>query len=262
MKIIEVIPISRGIGKETLSYFTGEDLKPGAIVSVPLRSKSISALVVTVQDVSDMKSSIKSAPYAIKKIDKLAHHDFLSAEFVESVVEAGRRAAATTGSILNTLIPKAILEQAPKKIRLPTLASDFHHIHEEFVLQAGFDERVGQYKSLIRESFARRQSVFVCTPSIQDARRIYEALAKGIESYTVILHGGLSAGTLLKTWNQALESVHPLLIIGTGKFLCLPRNDISLLIIEKENAKGYKTLHRPFLDIRTFAEIFAKKSRI
>lgn len=261
MKIIEVIPISRGIGKETLSYFTGEDVKPGAIVSVPLRSKNISGLVVGVEDVADAKSSIKSAPYAIKKIEKLTHHDFFSAEFIESVVETSRRSAATTGSVLNSLIPKIILEQVRDKIATPTLP-DFHHIHEEFVLQAGFEERAGQYKSLIRESFARKQSVFVCTPSFQDARRIHDALAKGIENYTVILHSGMTQDALLKAWQKALESTHPLLIIGTGKFLCLPRKDISLLIIEKENGKGYKTLHRPFLDIRTFAEIFAKKSKI
>ena len=261
MKIIEVIPISRGIGKETLSYFTSEDIKAGAIVSVPLRSKNIYGLVVGVENVSDVKSSIKSAPYAIKKIDKLSHHDFFSAEFIESVVETGRYGAATTGSILNTLIPKAILEQVQNKIKIPTLP-DFHHIHEEFVLQAGFEERAGQYKSLIRESFARKQSVFVCTPSFQDARKIHDALAKGIEDYTVLLHSGMTQSALLQAWKKALESIHPLLIIGTGKFLCLPRKDISLLIIEKENGKGYKTLHRPFLDIRTFAEIFAKKSKI
>ena len=263
MKIIEVIPISRGIGRETLSYFTGEEIKPGAIVSVPLRNKSISGLVVTVQDVSDMKSSIKSAPYAIKKIEKLAHHDFLSLEFIESVIEAGQRSAATTGSILNTLIPKIILEESDKKSTPPIIDSNKENrIHEEFVLQAGFEERAGQYKSLIRESFARKQSVFVCTPSIQDARKIYDALAKGIENYTVVIHSGLAQGALLKAWQNALENPHPLLIIGTGKFLCLPRRDINLLIIEKENAKGYKTLHRPFLDIRTFAEIFAKKNKM
>jgi primosomal protein N' len=261
MKIIEVIPISRGIGKETLSYFTAEDIKAGTIVSVPLRNKTVSGLVVGVEDVADMKTAIKSAPYAIKKIEKVPHHDFLTSEFIESVVEAGRRSAATTGSILNSLIPKAVLEQIKSKVAIPTLPN-FHHIHEEFVLQAGFEERAGQYKSLIRESFARKQSVFVCTPSFQDARKIYDALAKGIESYTVLLHSGMAQGALLKAWKEAIESTHPLLIIGTGKFLCLPRKDISLLIIEKENGKGYKSLHRPFLDIRTFAEIFAKKSKI
>jgi primosomal protein N' (replication factor Y) len=87
-------------------------------------------------------------------------------------------------------------------------------------------------------------------------------LAKGIESYTILLHSGMAKGALLKAWQEALQSTHPLLIIGTGKFLCLPRKDISLIIIEKENGKGYKALHRPFLDIRTFAEIFARKNKI
>jgi primosomal protein N' len=262
MKIIEVIPITRGIGRETLSYFTGEEIKTGAIVSVPLRNKTISALVVGIQDVSTLKSSIKSAPYTIKKIEKLSHHDFLSSEFIESVVETARRSASTTGSILNSLIPKAILEQAGKKINILPQTGDTPKIHDEFVLQAGFEERTGQYKSLIRESFARKQSVFVCTPTIQYARKIYDALAKGIENHTVVLHSGLTPGALIKAWYKAIESTHPILIIGTGKFLCLPRKDINLLVIEKENAKGYKSLHRPFLDIRTFAEIFAKNSKM
>jgi primosomal protein N' len=132
MKIIEVIPISRGIGKETLSYFTSEDIKAGAIVSVPLRNKTISGLVVGVEDVAEAKSAIKSAPYTIKKIEKLSHHDFFSTEFIESVIEAGRRSAATTGSILNSLIPKAVLEQVKKKIATPTLPN-FHDSLDFFV---------------------------------------------------------------------------------------------------------------------------------
>ena len=262
MKIIEVIPISRGIGRETLSYFTSEDVRAGSIVSVPLRNKKISALVTKVADAALEKTAIKAADYAIRKVDGLSCHDLFLPEFIESVAETARYFATTTGSVLNTLVPKSILEQDHKKTDIPDLPQNLSHLHEEFILQAGFDDRAGQYKSLIRESFARKQSIFVCAPSIQDARKIYETLSKGIESYTILLHSGLSAGTIQKTWQAALQNPHPILIIGTGRFLCIPRKDIGLLVIEKENAKGYKTLHRPFLDIRTFAEIFAKIRKI
>ena len=116
MKIIEVIPISRGIGRETLSYFTGEDIKPGSIVSVPLRNKTISGLVVGVEDVAEEKSAIKSAPYAIKKVEKLPHHDFFSSEFIESVVETARHRQHHRQCTQFALIPKIFLEQTKKKI--------------------------------------------------------------------------------------------------------------------------------------------------
>ena len=55
-----------------------------------------------------------------------------------------------------------------------------------------------------------------------------------------------------------MKQEHPVLIIGTGSFLCLPRHDLGTIIIEKENTNNYKTRRRPHIDIRTFAEFFAE----
>src|SRR3989344_5538344 len=41
MKIIDVIPIAKGIPQEKLSYFTSKDVSVGALVSVPVRKKEI-----------------------------------------------------------------------------------------------------------------------------------------------------------------------------------------------------------------------------
>ena len=64
---------------------------------------------------------------------------------------------------------------------------------------------------------------------------------------------------ILSTWNNICNKKHPVVIIGTGKFLSVPRNDIKTIIIEKENSYSYKIDTRPFLDIRKFAEVFAKE---
>jgi hypothetical protein len=37
MRVLEVIPISRGITRETLSYFTGSDISVGSVIKVPIR---------------------------------------------------------------------------------------------------------------------------------------------------------------------------------------------------------------------------------
>ena len=260
MKVIEVIPISRGITKETLSYFTAENVKAGDLVSVPLRAKSISALVVNTQDAIEAKSALKSGDFALRKAEKLQAESFLTPAYMESVYEVARAFATSTGSSLSALLPKLILEQASTLARAAVIEPT--GVHESAILQASFEDRIGQYKSLIRENFARKQSVFICTPSLQDARNMQQSLSRGIETYTILLHPNISKKGLIEAWNKALTIEHPVLIIGTARFLCLPRADIKLLILEKENAKGYKTIGRPSLDLRTFAEIFARKQKI
>jgi len=46
MFIITIIPISRGIGKDTLTYFTAEKVALGSLVSVPIRGKKSHGLVI------------------------------------------------------------------------------------------------------------------------------------------------------------------------------------------------------------------------
>ena len=67
MNIISVIPVARGITKDTLSYFTKENVPLGSIVSIPLRSKTAHGLVIEVREVRDAKSEIKNLPYNLKK---------------------------------------------------------------------------------------------------------------------------------------------------------------------------------------------------
>ena len=43
MRIVTVIPFSRNIHKDSLTYFTAKDIAVGAIVSVPVRKKLVDA---------------------------------------------------------------------------------------------------------------------------------------------------------------------------------------------------------------------------
>lgn len=84
-------------------------------------------------------------------------------------------------------------------------------------------------------------------------------MSKGIEQYTFVLHSLLGKKEQIDLWNKAANEEHPSLIIGTGSFLGIPRNDIGAIIVDKENTRTYKNSSRPFIDIRIFAEILAKK---
>ena len=112
MKIVSVAPIARGMGRETLTYFTARDVKEGMLVSVPVRSKKISALVLTVEEVARGKTDIKAADFKLKKIAESKGY-ILSPSFIRAAKETARYFAAHTGAAIETLVPNAVLEEAP-----------------------------------------------------------------------------------------------------------------------------------------------------
>jgi len=267
MKIINVIPLSRGIFKEKLSYFSSKEIPLGSIVTVEVRRKKINALVVSTEDAAKVKTRIRTGSYAIKKLESVKAKDFFLSTFTEATQETARYFATTTGEIIQALTPKAILAEHTKiknkkeEINTKTKSSE-EVLSEAFTFQANDKERLTTYKSLIREEFAKNSSVFFCLPTILDIETTLSALERGIKEYTFILHGGLSKKELFSTWEKIINEPHPVLIIATGMFLSIPRNDIGTIIVDRENSRKYKTFTRPYFDIRTFAEIFARKARM
>lgn len=262
MFITTVIPIARGISKDTLTYFTKEEIPRGSLVSIPLRKKYVSGIVVDTKAVNDAKSEIKSLSYSIKKIKSDSTKKFLPDSYMKSVEYLANYYATSIGAILYALIPNSILESkelpelSPNEKESPLIS------HEVLLVQADNEERYALYKSLIREEFAKNKSVFFCLPSIEDIKNAKEVLEKGIEKYTFVIHSGLSKKEIEKLWKEIISETHPVLIIATGSFLLLPKTDIGSIILDKENSRSYKMQTRPFLDIRNVAEAIAKKSGI
>lgn len=267
MYIVTVIPIARGIGKETLSYFSAAKVALGSVVEIPVRNRVISALAVSCEPADKKKSELKSSSFALKKLDAGKAVQLFQPSFIEAAQEAADYFAGSTGSILATITSKTILENAaditPVEWIEPNAASAEASANrskpEPYALQADEEERMAYYKSLIREQFAKKKSVFFCLPTIQDTKRLHETLPKGIEQYTFVINSSLSKKELVNRWNKASTEVHPVLIIATGSFLGIPRTDLGTIVIERESSSGYKTQTRPYVDMRTLAEIYTKK---
>ncbi len=259
MRIITVIPIGRGMGKETLTYFTRSDIPNGSLVSVPIRNKSSYGLVIGSELVSENKSEIKSLSFSIKKIDSVKSKGFLSPLFIESVHTIADYYATTVGAVLSSLVPKVILDSSHELTRHEN-TQPTGIFHEALLLQTDDEERFATYRSLIREEFARGHSVYFCLSSTEGLVGAENVLQKGIEMYTHVMHSGLPKKKIIDVWKKVLEEKHPVLIIGTGSFLSVPREDIGTIIIEKESSKGYTIQSRPYLDMRMVARIHAKTS--
>lgn len=267
MRILSVIPISKGYLGEPLTYFTKEAVMPGALVLVPLRKQSVPALVAGSQAASELKAALRQSDFVVKKIDQILEFNFFHSAFLAAARETADYFAASLGPIIKTYTPQLILNQAGKapspqqKGRPPLPPTSSKRLkREDFVLQAPDDERISFYKSLIRESFAKGASVLCLLPTQPEIEKIYPGLSRGIEAYTIILHNELNKKELLNSWQAALEQRHPVLILATPLFLALPRTDIETYIVERESSENYKDRQRPFSDSRVFAQFLARGS--
>jgi primosomal protein N' len=262
INIIDVIPIARGISVEKLTYFSSRPIAQGSIVSIPVRKKTLPAVVIGSEDAMRSKTQIRNASFEIKKISSLQAKPFFLPGFIRACIQAAEYFATTTGSILYTFSQQNIFGQidgiknTPVTDNNPTVGTI---APEKYILQVPDDERYSDYKGFIREQFAHKVSVFFCLPSVQEAENTGLLLEKGIEEYTYVLHSELSTKELIERYKKILAESHPVLIIATGTFLSIPRTDIGAIVIEKENSRGWKTLSRPYIDIRIFAGILAGK---
>ncbi|MCC6323345.1 hypothetical protein IT400_00985 [Candidatus Nomurabacteria bacterium] len=261
MYIATVIPLSKNIQKENLTYFTAKEIPLGSIVSVPVRSKMIDALVIELEDASSLKGGVKDADFQLKKIEKVKGMAPYRGSFFEACVRMQKYYATTTGSIIDAMLPNIFLEKysefkKPKVI--PNNDVDKNITSEKLIFQALPSDRLSWYRTLVREAFAKKQSVFVCVPTEYDIDIFYNAFAKGIEQYVFRFHGNINKKTLIADYNRAITEEHAVIIIGTGMFLSIPRYDIKTIIVEHESSEAYKGIRRPYVDIRSFAEVLAE----
>lgn len=260
MYIATVIPIKKGLQKEHLSYFSLNDIELGSIVTIPVRSKVVDAIVIGMEEARTVKSDLKSREYQLKKIISVKGPSPFTKEFFIACNRMKDYTISNTGTIIKALLPQALLEnvQHLKKPQAPEIVNKLENIKQEkLVFQAFTSDRISWYRTLIREAFAKKESIFLCVPTRYDIEQYKNELTKGIEQYVFAFHGDMTAKAMKESYNEVVTLPHPILIIGTGMFLSIPRSDIKTLIVEHESSDTYKQLSRPFIDVRSFAEVLS-----
>jgi primosomal protein N' (replication factor Y) len=270
MYIATVIPLKKGLQKETLTYFSTTNISLGSIVVIQVRSKNIDAIVISMEDARTMKSDIKSAEFQLKKIISIKGPSPFTPLFFAACERMKEYTVSNTGTIIKALLPAVYLENIHELHEVEHTEStsqkeEAENIkHEKIIFQALTPDRLAFYRTLIREAFAKKQSIFICVPTRYDIDDFKESLTKGIEQYVFAFHGTMTKKALIQGYNSVIKEPHPILIIGTGMFLSIPRRDIKTLIIEHESSDTYKQYGRPYLDVRSFAEILSsiQKSKL
>jgi primosomal protein N' (replication factor Y) len=263
MKIVNVVPIAKGISQENLSYFTSKNINAGALVTVPLRKKNVPAIVSSVHEIKHLKASLKKTQFALKSVKSIKSSEFLAPEFIESCRKIAKFFISSLGAVIKDLVPQAILENQGESFGVPKDSPLGKSAHHEIILIQGHQkDRFQHYKSIVREEFAKNNSVFFCLPTTAEIDEFSKEIQRGIEKYSIILHSKISKKKIRELWKKAVQEKHPILIIATKLFLSLPRKDIGAIILDCENSSFYKLRKRPYLDVRKVAEILSQTMKI
>ena len=273
MKIVNVIPITQGVLKEPLTYYTSKNAEKNSLVMIPLRGKSVPGLVVSSEDANEAKTRLKSSRFTLKRVERVAERNFMTPEFLRAVEETAQYFACTPGGIISGLVPIHIFEEYLKfKGKLAPLLSkeeiskNKSSDHSEnlknrdkYAVQANDEDRFSVYRGIIREEFAKGSSVLLSSPTTLGVETVFKELSRGIEQYAFFLHGKIPPGEMIEKWKKILETNHPTLIISTPSFSSIPRKDFGAFIVDQESRDSYQSLSFPHFDFRYFLERYAEK---
>ncbi len=258
MFVIEVVPLRRGIGVDSLSYFGSESYPIGSLVSIPLRSQTILGLVTDVKEVSAAKTALRAATFSLRRLPLQAAPQSLSRAYIETAEELGRHYGTHVGNILFNLLPPEIQRG---EISLPhTVYVKATESHVPELLQANKEDRYANYRSLVREIFAHGSSILIVAPTSVEAEELSITLSRGIEDRVILLTSALGKRELKNSYAALEDFSHAKLIIATPSHSLIERHDIARVIMEESRSPHYKERVRPYLDYRDVLKIHASKS--
>lgn len=261
MFLLDVFPIIKGTWTKSLQYWSSEYIQPGSIIKASLRGKQIHVFISQCIPLKEAKHLIKEAEFKTRKIDNSTPLTAVSPGMIKAILVSAGYFLQPISPMLKTCIPTSAftsLDSAQKssgsKISAATIKKS-----DIVALSTPTDDRIGFYKSIIREEIAKNKSVLLIAPTIRTAEILFESIKKGIEHISHIIHSKQSKKQIDENWSIISNSDRGSVIVTTPQYMSVPRADIETIILENESSRAYKTFHPPYFDWRFLIEQYAKE---
>ncbi len=258
MNILKVVPFQKGFRTEYLTYFTTKDVSIGNIVTFEIKTKTYRGFVIDVESAKNTKSDIKQASFSLKKIKSIYKETIFNTALVQTLTDAKEYYATSIGALSTIIVPQFVLKDI-NTYKIP-YEDTFKNKNspEQYAIQEPDKERYSSYKRLIREEFAKKKSVVLVCPTIEDSEYAYQELSKGIQEQSYLFSSAVKKNEIAENWSLALKNPKPVLVIATGHFAFIPISKIGSIVIEKESSRLYKNHATPYIDYRAILEMYAK----
>ncbi len=202
MYILEIMPISKGMPLDTLTYYSKDLINVGDLISVNIKhQKDVRALVIDSDTLINRKQDVKSKDWATKKINIVVRQSLIPAPLLYSIYKASIAYALPTGTILSLLFTKKFWENIESK---NTLTDSQNKLTKSILYIVPTQNEVKYKKKLLKGG-----DIIVSTPCLDSVinENIKEIILSDYESsYYIHPHYKINMGELLMN-----------LILHTGK---------------------------------------------
>src|SRR6188472_3354960 len=114
MRIVTVIPFSKGPMKENLTYFSARDIAVGSIVEATLRNKKLLGLVVDSKNASEAKGELKELDFNLKKIVDVKENSLFQKEYIEAIRKTNTYFIGRINDGITSLVPQLLRDEHDK----------------------------------------------------------------------------------------------------------------------------------------------------
>lgn len=257
MYVIWVSPLSARVRVHTLTYYTAEEIPIGSVIEVPIRTNKTPALVLHRESVADVKTFLRRAGFSARRVANCTPVQLFSQDMLVALEYTARFHACSIGDVVRSCVPKIVLQQPKSTVRAAVCLAK---THEKRALQMGYTDRIEAYKTIIRETFALKQSVVLVAPTAHEAQKIATALQGGILNKLHVLNATDTPKQQQTQWDAACAHGGPLLICTTPAMAAVPRCDIGLYIVEHASSQSYKRRRMPYVDMRVLVRALAEQT--
>lgn len=264
MFTLSISPITKFPFKEPLTYWSPERAPEGSIIEINLRNRKELGVVLACNSIEESKQEIKKSNFQTKKIKDIVRLFPFNTTLTNSAIGNAQKYLLPEGTMLNELIPTeardwmikqgtAIQEKelkASQELELAQASESPTHTpapvlknKETYLLQQSTADRLSTYRSIIREEFAKGESIVIVAPTIQSVINLQKELQRGVEAYTIGLHSSLTKKELHTYLALITDSSHALLVITTPAFFGITthlKRNPTVIILEEESSRNWK----------------------
>ena len=252
MYLVHVLPLSKSRELTELSYFSSTLFSCGDIIEVPLRKKTIRAVVLEITDARALKQELKSQDFAMRKVVSTAPLGTLASEALGAVAKTADYYLGSSGQILRLLGIEHIIEEGAAD---EVISHDLHH--EVLEIQKSYEDRIGFYRTLTREMLSKQIHTLVICPNSHYAQQIFEDLRRGIEE-KVFCITPTTTEKELRRYQELQNTLSGTVTVLTPSRLLVGLRRGRCFVVEDENNRNYIHLKSPYFDVRRLMHYIAE----
>jgi primosomal protein N' (replication factor Y) (superfamily II helicase) len=243
IQIAPLIPLPF-LRTQIFSYWHGENIPIGSLVSAPFYFREIQGIVVKSSQVQSNQRTMK-----LKNIRSVIEAGFLSEVQIELAVKISEYYLCPLGSVLKLMVPKIVKTKdrkdsqkdiSPKRRKTGVVAKKILKSSEKkFLLMGRANEREELNIELIREYAGKKQQCLVLVPEIFFARGLFGRVEKEFSEDVALIHSRITKGQYFSWWKK-IQSGDTKIIIASKMGIFLRFADLGLIIVQDEQDASFK----------------------